>query len=352
VIFGLGGVKNVGIEAINEIVGNRERGGEYRSLLDLCQRVNLRKVTRRVLENLIKSGACDAFGVSRAALLAALDMAVAKGQKKHKEKQSSQASLLALAPMAADASMPGIGFACEEKDTQEWDEGQKLAFERESLGIYLTGHPLQPFRRDMERLGLTALEEVPELPPRAQIKTGVLVTGLRETRTKKGERMAFVQVEDLTGHGEAIFFPKSYGPAKNLLQSERPLLELTASVDGNGDDIGSDEEEETEAAAPIKLLGDFVRPLLEACAESGSPVVVDFPPWCATPADTAEFKAILEKHRGGSPVHIRFELEGASCVMALGARWQVQSGPAFYQDAESWFRSRQRETGGAAAPGE
>src|SRR5699024_4440781 len=129
-------------EAINEIVRAREEGGPYHSLYDLCQRVNLRKVTKRVLESLIKGGACDSFGLSRAALLAALDATVARAQKKQKDKQSNQVSLLAFAPAVEEKPQGGIGFDCPEQGTPEWDDDQKLAFEKESLGFYLTSHPL------------------------------------------------------------------------------------------------------------------------------------------------------------------------------------------------------------------
>ncbi|MDY3869542.1 MAG: DNA polymerase III subunit alpha, partial [Pyramidobacter sp.] len=157
IVYGLGGVKNVGDEAINEIVRARQEEGEYKSLLDLCTRVNLRKVTKRVIESLIKGGACDCFGVSRAAMLASLDTVVARAQKKQKEKTSAQISLLSFAPSTESVSLPGIGFKCEEMEIPEWDDEQKLAFEKDSLGFYLTSHPLQPYRRDMQRLGLQTL---------------------------------------------------------------------------------------------------------------------------------------------------------------------------------------------------
>ncbi|MBQ5727862.1 MAG: DNA polymerase III subunit alpha, partial [Mailhella sp.] len=230
IVYGLGGVKNVGDEAINEIVRAREADGPYKSLLDLCTRVNLRKVTKRVLESLIKGGACDCFGASRAGMLASLDNVVARAQKKQKEKNSAQISLLSFSPAVEAAPMPGIGFLCEEQDTPEWDDDQKLTFEKDSLGFYLTSHPLQPFRRDMQRLGLLTLEEISELGA-GPVKTGVLVTGIKEFITKKGDKMAFVQVEDLTGHAEVTIFPKTYAAIRETLQAERPLIELSGTID-------------------------------------------------------------------------------------------------------------------------
>ncbi len=338
VIFGLGGVKNVGDEAINDIVRVREEGGPYLSLLDVCSRVNLRKVTKRVLESLIKAGACDSLGASRAALLASLDMAVAKAQKKQKEKQSSQVSLLAFAPPVQETPLPGVGFVCDEANMPEWEAEQQLAFEKESLGFYLTGHPLEPFLRDMQRLGLTTLEDARDLAVRA-IKTGVLVTSVRETQSKKGDRMAFVQVEDLTGHAEVVVFPKTYALLRDQLQGERVLLELHATVEGADDDGGYDDEDLEDAPRELKLLADSARPLQEACAASAQPVVVFYPANCATEHLAAEFKAILEKHQGVCPVHVQLTLNGVSCTMELGPRWRVQSGPVFHRDMDEWCRA-------------
>lgn len=340
IIYGLGGIKNVGDEAINEIVSAREQGGEYKSLLDLCLRVNLRKVTKRVLESLIKGGACDCFNVSRAGLLAGLDVVVARAQKKQKEKQSNQASLLAFAPVKEERPAGGIGFDCPEKDTPEWDDDQRLGFEKESLGFYLTSHPLQPFRRDMLRLGLSTLEEVRDA--KGQVKVGVLVTSVREILTKKGDRMAFVQIEDLTGHGEVTFFPKTYASLREVLNADRALIELTATADLKEDENSFDEDEDTEdSVKEVKLLGDSARTLLDACAESEHPVLIPYPPQCTRQEDIVEFQTILDKHKGTSQVQIHFTLDGKYCVMELGPRWRVQSGPQFHRDIEEWIKSKQ-----------
>jgi len=114
VVFGLGGIKNVGDEAIREIVEARAEGGDFASLFDMCCRVNLRKVTKRVLESLVKGGACDCFGVPRAAMLAAIEIVVARAQKKAKDKTSNQVSLLSMAPVVESAPQPGIGLDCPE----------------------------------------------------------------------------------------------------------------------------------------------------------------------------------------------------------------------------------------------
>ena len=272
-------------------------------------------------------------------MLLSLDNVVARAQKKQKEKNSAQISLLSFSPAVEVAPVPGIGFSCEEQGTPEWDDEQKLTFEKDALGFYLTSHPLQPFRRDMQRLGLLTLEEISELGS-GTVRTGVLVTGLKEFITKKGDKMAFVQVEDLTGHAEVTIFPKTYAAIRQVLQSERPLIELSGTIDAKDDDYDDDDTSEENRVKEIKLLCDSARPLLEACMNSDQPVVVSYPVECTSDADIEEFKAILEKHKGGSPVHIHFELNGHTCIMELGHQWKVQASPQFNKDTDAWVRAR------------
>ncbi len=335
ILYGLSAVKNVGYEAIREIITARDTDGPFKSLYDLCCRVNLRKVTKRVLENLIKCGACDSFGVSRAGLFSSLDDVVARAQKKLKESSAAQNSLLMFAPKPKAVSMPGIGFPCDFQNLPEWDDEQKLAFEKESLGFYLTSHPLQPYRRDMLRLGLLSLEEVGDLV-KGQVKIGVLVTGCKEFITRKGDRMAFLQVEDLSGHAEVTVFPKLYAPLREFLQGERPLLHITATIDSKDAPDVDDDDDSDSKRKDIKLLCDAAVPLADACRESDHPVVVEYPLHRMTEADFQEFKAILNKHKGRSTLEIQFRLKERLCVMELGPEWKVQSSPQFHKDMETW----------------
>ncbi|MDR2695577.1 MAG: DNA polymerase III subunit alpha, partial [Deltaproteobacteria bacterium] len=289
VVFGLGGIKNVGSEAIHEIVGAREKG-EFTSLLDLVVRVNPRKATRRVFEALIKGGACDCFGISRAALLAGLEPVMVRAQKRAKELSSNQVSLLSAASIPQAPSPGGLGFACEERDMPEMEDVQRLAMEKEALGFFLTSHPLQPYRREMDRLGLTPLEEARDLPAGAEIRCAVLVTQIKEVVTKaKGERMAFVGVEDLSAHAEITFFPRMYPEARDILKSEEPL-EITARLDSRGEAPGPDEDEE-EGAREIKLLGQSARLLSEVCAGSDMPLNIAIP---STHLDAEHMRALAQ----------------------------------------------------------
>ncbi|MDL2306790.1 DNA polymerase III subunit alpha [Desulfovibrio sp. OttesenSCG-928-C06] len=332
ILFGLGGIKNVGDEAIREIVEAREKDGPFASLLDLCQRVNLRKVTKRVLENLIKGGAFDCLGVPRAALFASLEQVVGRAQRKQKDANSNQNSLLALMGGGVEQKLSGIGLDCPENKLGEWSDDVKLAFEKDALGFFLTSHPLQPYRRDMQRIGLVPLEECHELPQYKNFKSGVLVNSIRELMTKKGDRMAFVQVGDLTASGECVFFPRAYAEFREMLNSDIPL-ELTARVQkdegernggGNGDS-GNDDDDET-VVRDIKLEGESVRPLIDAVNRSDAPLDIEFRVDDFPPERVEALKDVLLKYSGSVEVNVVLYGNGYWCRLNL-PKFRVQPGP-------------------------
>ncbi len=341
IIYGLGGVKTVGDEAINEIVRAREEGGEFTSYFDFCQRVNLRKVTKRVLENLIKSGAMDSFGVSRAALMASMENVTSRTAKKQKEKESKQVSMLMLAPVVEEKPQGGIGFDCPESIISEWNEEEKLKYEKDALGFYLTSHPLQYFRPDLERLNAISLEEVRDYKNKSTVRVGVLVTEVKEIITKTGKKMAFLQIEDLTAHGELTIFPRQYEEIKPLLEEEQNLFFLTATVDNNEEeDDYNEESDEIEASKEIKLLADNMKPLLTACHECKKPVYLNFP---SQINDTKELQGILQKHKGNCAVQLQMEIDQTACWIELGEDWQIKSSPDFYRDMFDWIKEQKQK---------
>ncbi len=342
IIYGLGGVKTVGDEAIKEIINNREEKGPYKSFFDFCYRINLRKVTKRVLENLIKAGALDCFGVSRAGLLAIMDTVVARVAKKQKEKESKQVSLLAFAPAQEDFSQGGIGFDCPESGLPEWSDEDKINFEKEALGFYLTSHPLQAYRPEIERLGAITIEEIRNLANKTLVKVAVLVTGIKEFITKSGKKMAFMQIEDLTGHAELIVFPKRYEEIRQYFTEEsNNLFYLQATVDNSqAEESNFDEakEDEEEAMIEVKLLAENMIPLLQACEDCTSEIIIDF--GSKKINNIAYLKKILRNHAGKAPFSLRLSLNNEiSCMMKLGEEWKVKGSPELYREMRNIYES-------------
>lgn len=331
VIFGLGAIKTVGDEAIREIVDAREEDGEFQSMLDLACRVNLRKVTKRVIENLIKGGAMDCFGVSRRGMLAALDSVVAKAQKKAKDKDSNQVSLFTM--IAEEPKViGGIGFECEEQTLEEFDDEQKLRFEKDALGFYLTSHPLQPFRRELHRLHLQPLEEAADLEPGGEIKCAILVTAMKEHITKKGSKMAFMDIEDLTASGELVVFPEAYAEGKELFLSEQPLL-LTAKISDQQNNEDADDE---DAVKEIKLLCEKVESLTEACQCNLEPTTIDIPHNRLCMQAITDLKEVLVKHNGPVPVYVRAMISDSDAIFSLDEAYSIHPGPQFEKDFAKW----------------
>ncbi len=341
--YGLGAVKNVGGEAIREIVEARKENGPFTSLLDLCCRVNMRKVTKRVLEHLIKSGAMGVFGITRAGLFAGLERVAAQAQKRRADACSGQVSLLSLVP-EKPVCLPGLGVNCEEQTLPEWPDNEKLAFEKESLGFYLSSHPLMAWRQEMRRLKLQTLAEAAEWGPGIEVRVAVLVTGVKEHLSKKG-KMAFCQVEDLTAAGETIIFSDVWTEFKDLLTSEEPLLVTgrTAEADDRdsgdrgGERGGERSEDDSQVPKKAKLLVDRVALMSAAAALAVSePVAITAREKACCPEGLNRLAALMARYPGSAPVYLDLVLSGAFCRLALGPAHTVAPCPEFWREVEEW----------------
>jgi DNA polymerase-3 subunit alpha len=330
IVYGLGGIKNVGEEAIRDIVAERKREGGFKSMLDLCTRVNMRKVTKRVMESLIKAGALDCFGCARAALTDALDRVAAVAQNRSRARDSGQTSLFA-AVGQEEPSLPGVGLKTHEPEIEEWPDEEKLRQEKEVLGFFLSNHPLMPLRQEIKRLNLNTLAECSELSPGDKVRVGVIATGFKEHLTKKGDKMAFVQIEDLAGSGEATLFPETYAKARAWIDEDRPLLiEAEISRYRNG------AQDEEDGPRPVKLTVSDVSLLLEAFDSSDMPVVLDVPVKRLEGGGLARLKDAIAGHPGKTGVRLHVHLGESVARLELGPRYAVWPSPDFWRDMEEW----------------
>jgi DNA polymerase-3 subunit alpha len=332
--FGLAGVKNVGEGAIKELVQERQANGPYQSLLDLCQRNNLRKLSKRVLESLIKSGAMDCLGCSRAGLTAGLDRIVAAAQKKHKEKNSGQLSLMS---MVAEESPPGLqaasglGMDLPEAEIEEWSDEERLRNEKETLGFFLSGHPLLRYREAMRLLKTHTLKDCKDLAQETEVRVALLVTGCKEITTKKGKRMAFCQAEDLTGTAELVLFPETYGEIKNHLDSDQPLL-CTAK-------IGADQNQDSggeSAPSQLKLVAEGMQLLSQTQIPESEPYVLRVRTGDMHPDKWSELMTILGRYPGNNPVQLIMDLDEAECRLQLGHEYSVMPEQKLGQELSDW----------------
>lgn len=223
--FGLAAIKNVGGFAIVSLVDSRKENGKFVSLYDFCERVDLRLVNKRVVESLIKSGAFDLFGVARSRLMSVVDRALAIGQQVQKDRLSGQISLF---------DTPGsAGFNSGSNDypeMPEWHEGKLLAFEKEVLGFYISGHPLARYEKLIKIYTTVSSNELRGLSDRTEVGIAGIITGIKHIMTKKGKRMAIVGLEDMEGTTELIFFPDSYDGFSLLLKQDA-LIYVKGRID-------------------------------------------------------------------------------------------------------------------------
>jgi DNA polymerase-3 subunit alpha len=278
--FGLGAVKNVGESAVQMILEARTREGRIGSLAALCREVDLRLVNKRVLESLVKAGAMDGLGPSRAAHHASVDRAMEAAQKAKSDRESGQAGLFG-GPRGASVDPPV-------EPRPEWARAELLAFEKETLGFYLSGHPLQD---EAERFrGLvshtTATLQAVRQPGPATLAG--IVSALKKRRTKKGDAMAVFQLADLEGTVEVIVFPEAYGRNRSLVEEDAALL-ITGTVEI---------EEERR-----RIIADAILPLEQAEEKKAKEVLLTLP-GDLEPSAAERVRDLLRERPGPCPVFL------------------------------------------------
>jgi len=210
-------VKNVGEGAIEAIIEARQ-DGKFSSLFEFCERVDLRKVNKRVIESLIKCGAFDTTGNYRSQMTAALEDCIDYGQRVQRERLDPQIGLFKLEKGQEVINLPPM------PPIEEWSEKQLLTLEKESLGFYITGHPLNRYEDVLEKFANADTQVLKEKTDGEALRLGGMVRSRKIIKTKKGDLMAFVTLEDLHGSVEVTVFSSLYAMVYNLLADDVPIL--------------------------------------------------------------------------------------------------------------------------------
>jgi DNA polymerase-3 subunit alpha len=219
--FGLLAVKNVGHGSIESIVEARNKGGEFSNLEDFCSRIDLRLVNRKVIESLIKAGALDSLGMSRAGMIWGLDKVLNLAYRTQKEKASGQLSFFDFGDTQG-AFNKGLS---EITQVREWPEPQLLAFEKDMLGFYVSGHPLARYAKNLARFRFCSTADLKNKSHGEDIKVVGLIIKIKHTVTRaKGEKMAILKLEDLDGIVEILVFPQTYKSVANNIQPSSIVL--------------------------------------------------------------------------------------------------------------------------------
>ncbi len=218
ILFGLSAVKNVGQGAIACILSARESGGSFKSLADLCDRIDLRAVNNRALEALIYCGAFDRIQPNRHQLIKDLEVVYDWAQSRARDRDSGQVSLFGWGGMTnTTQSNNSFDSAPKAATVNDLPQSEKLRKEKELLGFYVSAHPLKAVQQATKIMAPTNLSDLGDRNEDTLLSAIVMLTSIKPVTTKKGDRMAIITIEDLTGQTEAVVFPKAYERIGNLL---------------------------------------------------------------------------------------------------------------------------------------
>ncbi|HJS48141.1 MAG TPA: DNA polymerase III subunit alpha [Gemmatimonadales bacterium] len=286
--FGLGAVRNVGRGVIESVIAGR-RAGRYATLRDLVRGVDLRLANRRVLESLVAAGACDGLDGHRAQLVEGLEASLGEAQLEQQEREAGQVSLFGEAPAEARPAARSL------PDAAPWSEAERLAREKELLGFFISGHPLERFRPEVELFGTRTTATLGEWSEHPVTVVAVVTAVKRQISKKTGKEYARVTLEDFHGTAEAIVFPDAWAKLNQVLTTDAAVL-LTG---------GHSPRDRGEDRAPFVVEG--ARPLDELKRTGALALSLRWrAPQAPRPDDVRAVAALFASHPGAAPVYIEW----------------------------------------------
>ena len=314
--FGLAAVKNVGEGAVEAIVEERTGNGPFASLADFCERVDLRRVNKRVVESLIACGAFDGAGARRSQMMAVLEETLDYGQKVQKERCDPQMGLFDDGPECSlSVTVPAL------PKITEWEEKERLAREKESLGFYISGHPLTRHEKTMTKFATASTVALKEISDGQIVRIGGMVTSSKVIRTKKEELMAFIQLEDLHSSIEVVVFPSIYSSCQELLSDDRPVM-----VQGK---VQQDEK-------GAKVLADTIIPMAKAEQLWTAKVRFNIDVARSEKTVLSDLRDILRRYPGDCQGVFRFKMpQRVEAHIAMAENWRIQPGEALTREVNA-----------------
>ncbi len=285
--FGLGAVKNVGHGAVEAIVAARNEGGKFTSIYNFCDRINLAAVNRRVIESLVKAGALDSTGANRAQLTEALDRAIDSGLRSSRDRAMGQHGLFGMEEDTEDSEQPMANL-------QDWTGEQKLAGEKEVLGIYVSGHPLDRFREKISNVAKNYTDQLDGLEKGVMVELCGILTGIVRKTNREGKYWAAMKLEDSRGMVDAMVFATRYEELLGVLKEDNPVFVRAAVL--------------PEEGAPSKLSIQEMVNLEDKRVDL--PSLISIRVWLRDESSTEKADALKElfgRKRGNTEVRLRLE---------------------------------------------
>ncbi|MEK7304220.1 MAG: DNA polymerase III subunit alpha [Pseudomonadota bacterium] len=322
ILYGLGAIKGLGQSAIDAILEVRRTDGPFRDLFDFCRRIDLRRVNRRVLESLIKAGALDGLAaqyaatnedrMSRSTLMASLSLALAAAEQLGRAQEARQDDMFGMGGGESAASAPPTAAFVQ---VPPWSEELRLEGEKETLGLYLTGHPIARYEQELARFIDSTIAELRPTEDKNIVVAG-LVVGMRAMQTRRGDRMAFVTLDDRTGRLELAVFSELFERHRDLLAKDTLLV-----VEGQ---VSMD-----EYSGGFKMSAERIYNIDQARGTFASRLEIDVDAALATSGFMHELKQVLKPAvLGNCPVCVRYDAGPASAEILLGPEWKVTPGGA------------------------
>jgi DNA polymerase-3 subunit alpha len=316
--FGLSAIRNVGTNVVEAIIAAREEKGAFESFTDFLDKVPLTVCNKRTIESLIKGGAFDELGGNRRSLVLVHEDAVdAVVDVKRKESQG-QYDLFGADMFGGDDVATGSAATITIPELPEWDRKEKLAFERNMLGLYVSDHPLSGLEHVIAQhstVAISALADDGAIEDGAMVTIAGLITGLQRKTTKKGDMWAIVTVEDLEGSIDCLLFPQTYQAVGPVLQED-----LIVSMKGRVD---------TSKGMPEMRVMEMTVPDVSTTGGDG-PVVISLPAMRLNQRTAEDLRAVLEDNQGGSEVRLKLQEPGRTTLMQLDKRLSVSPSAALY----------------------
>ena len=325
VVYGIGAVKGVGEGPIENIISAREKGGHFKDLFDFCARIDTKKVNKRVLEKLIKSGAMDRLGPNRAAMLATLDDAIKAASQHHQAEAFGQADMfgvLTAAPEEVENKYANI----PEAPDKVWLEG-----ERETLGLYLTGHPINAYISELKHYTTWRLKDAQQTGRDKVATVAGLVIAARVMTTKRGTRIGLMTLDDRSGRMEVMLFSDALDRYVDLLEKDK-IVVVSGQV--SFDDFNGG----------LRMSAREVLDISEAREKHLRGLAISVTEQQIDEQFFARFSQVLEQHRAGTvPVNVYYQRSNARAKLTLGTEWRITPADQLISDLKTLLGDKQVE---------
>ncbi|PSB76304.1 DNA polymerase III subunit alpha [Photobacterium damselae subsp. damselae] len=325
IVYGIGAVKGVGEGPIENIIAAREAGGHFKDLFDFCARIDTKKVNKRVLERLIKSGAMDRLGPNRASMMASLDDAIRAASQHHQAEafgQTDMFGVLTEAPEEVEHKYANI---------PEWPDKVWLEGERETLGLYLTGHPINAYLSELKHYTTWRLKDAQPTRRDGAATVAGLVIAARVMTTKRGTRIGLLTLDDRSGRMEVMLFSEALERYLDLIETDR-IVVVTGQVSFDDYNGGL-----RMSAREVLDISDAREKHLRGLAISVTEQQID-------DKFFARFSEILEPHKAGTvPVNVYYQRSNARAKLTLGTEWRITPADQLISDLKILLGGKQVE---------